>query len=167
MVGTRVGAKLCVGRGVWIWEGAEEGTRDGVDDVVAAMLDEAKTPALPDTSAAPELVDVARACFAKPADRPKLDGVADRVERLLEEDYAQGADAKQRLARVQAAVTEEEKSDASAYARATRRRPARRARGGPVPLTPRSSAPSTRRGGVDGPWRPLHRVPSASGSRRT
>ena len=54
---------------------------------------------------------------------------------------------------------------ASASARATRRRPPRPAHGGPAPLTPLSSATSTRRGGVDGRWHPLHHALSGNGSR--
>ena len=92
---------------------------DGVDDVAAAVLDGAKSPALPEASVAPGLVEIARDCLSRTASaRPALAMVVNRVERLLVEDIMRGATAEERLARVQAAVTEEEKNDASAYARA-------------------------------------------------
>ena len=59
---------------------------------------------------------MARECFARAATpRPAMGDVVARVEALLEADYARGASAEQRLAKVEAAIEAEEASDRAAY----------------------------------------------------
>ena len=59
---------------------------------------------------------LARECFARLATpRPAMGDVVARVEVLLEADYARGASAEQRLAKVEAAIEAEEASDRATY----------------------------------------------------
>ena len=94
---------------------------DGVDGegILAQVVDAARAPDLPEKASADELLTLARECFARlAAPRPAMGDVVARVEVLLEADYARGASAEQRLAKVEAAIEAEEASDRAAYSEA-------------------------------------------------
>ena len=91
---------------------------DGVDGegILAQVVDAARAPDLPEKASAEELLTLARECFARLATpRPAMGDVVARVEALLEADYARGASAEQRLAKVEAAIEAEEASDRATY----------------------------------------------------
>ena len=96
---------------------------DGVDGegILAQVVDAARAPDLPEKASAEELLTLARECFARLATpRPAMGDVVARVEALLEADYARGASAEQRLAKVEEAIEAEEASDRAAYKEAWR-----------------------------------------------
>ena len=96
---------------------------DGVDGegILAQVVDAARAPELPEKASAEELLTLARECFARLAtQRPAMGDVVARVEALLEADYARGASAEQRLAKVEAAIEAEEANDRAAYKEAWR-----------------------------------------------
>ncbi len=96
---------------------------DGVDGegILAQVVDAARAPDLPEKASAEELLTLARECFARLATpRPAMGDVVARVEALLEADYARGASAEQRLAKVEEAIEAEEESDRAAYSEAWR-----------------------------------------------
>ena len=96
---------------------------DGVDGegILAQVVDAARAPDLPEKASAEELLTLARECFARLATpRPAMGDVVARVEALLEADYARGASAELRLAKVEAAIEAEEASDRAAYSEAWR-----------------------------------------------
>ena len=96
---------------------------DGVDGegILAQVVDAARAPDLPEKASAEELLTLARECFARLATpRPAMGDVVARVEALLEADYARGASAEQRLAKVEEAIEAEEASDRATYKEAWR-----------------------------------------------
>jgi hypothetical protein len=96
---------------------------DGVDGegILAQVVDAARAPDLPEKTSTKELLTLARECFARLATpRPAMGDVVARVEVLLEADYARGASAEQRLAKVEEAIEAEEASDRAAYKEAWR-----------------------------------------------
>ena len=96
---------------------------DGVDGegILAQVVDAARAPDLPEKASAEELLTLARECFARLATpRPAMGDVVARVVALLEADYARGASAEQRLAKVEEAIEAEEASDRAAYKEAWR-----------------------------------------------
>ena len=96
---------------------------DGVDGegILAQVVDAARAPDLPEKTSTKELLTLARECFARAATpRPAMGDVVARVEVLLEADYARGASAEQRLAKVEEAIEAEEASDRAAYKEAWR-----------------------------------------------